>query len=77
MVNADSDERLPRECIERLYAAAHEPREMIWRPGLHVQPNRTRVVQDLVDIVLARVNGTDHATGAPQDAPTSPATSQR
>jgi dienelactone hydrolase len=59
MVNAESDERLPRECIEKLYAAAGEPREILWRPGKHVEPDRKRIVQDLVDIVLERVHETD------------------
>ena len=62
MVNAESDERLPRECIEKLYAAAGEPREILWRPGQHVEPDRRRIVQDLIDLVLARVHETDAGT---------------
>lgn len=53
-VNAESDERLPRACVEVLHAAAREPREILWRPGLHVEPKRADIVQELVDIVLAR-----------------------
>lgn len=55
MVNAEDDERLPRACIDRLYAAAREPREIVWRPGLHVQPNRKDIVQGLLDVVLDRL----------------------
>lgn len=73
MVNAESDERLPRACIDQLYAAARDPREIIWRPGVHVEPHRKRIVQDLVDIVLTRVNEPDLATGTPPDAPSPPA----
>jgi hypothetical protein len=72
MVNADSDERLPRECIETLYAAAGEPREILWRPGRHVEPDRKRIVQDLVDLVLERVHETDGDAIIPRDSPSHP-----
>ena len=54
MVNALDDERLPREAVEALYASAREPKEQIWLPGQHVQPNRQEVVRHLVDVVLSR-----------------------
>jgi hypothetical protein len=53
MINAEGDERLPREAVEALYAAAHAPKQLIWLPGPHVQVNRQYVVQALVDTVLA------------------------
>jgi hypothetical protein len=56
MINAESDERLPREAVLELYAAAREPRELVWLPGVHVNPKRTEVVQQLVEMVLTRVN---------------------
>jgi len=56
MLNAEDDERLPRAAVLELYAAAREPRELVWLPGEHVNPKRTEVVRQLVEIVLARVN---------------------
>ena len=57
MINAEEDERLPRETVERLYAAALSPREIVWMPGQHVLPRRAELVQRLIDAVLARVPG--------------------
>ena len=55
MVNGDTDDKIPRACIDRLYAAAREPREIVWRPGGHVGPKRKEIVQGLIDVVLERV----------------------
>lgn len=57
MINAEEDERLPRETVERLYAHALAPRDITWMPGPHVLPRRAELVQRLVDMVLARVPG--------------------
>ena len=57
MVNADSDERIPRDAVIELYDAAAEPKEIVWLPGRHVQPKRKEIVQGLIDQVLARVTG--------------------
>lgn len=54
MVNADADERLPREAIEQLFAAAREPKEMIWMPGRHIHAD-TATIRPLVRLVLARL----------------------
>jgi dienelactone hydrolase len=54
MINATEDERMPRTSVEKLYAAAREPKEIIWLPGRHVRA-RPQVVRDIVDLVLARV----------------------
>lgn len=56
MINAESDERLPREAVLELYAAAREPRELVWLPGEHVDPKRPEIVRQLVEMVLTRVN---------------------
>ncbi|MCH7708796.1 MAG: hypothetical protein IH884_09910, partial [Myxococcales bacterium] len=55
MINALDDERLPRECIQGLYDAARQPKEIIWLPGQHVDPDRKEIVRGLVDIVLDRI----------------------
>lgn len=63
MVNASGDERLPRESVEKLYAAAREPKELMWMPGEHVHAD-TATVRRLSDIVLARVRATADSLGA-------------
>ncbi|HSA56338.1 MAG TPA: hypothetical protein VLE53_11585 [Gemmatimonadaceae bacterium] len=54
MINARADERLPRAAIDALHASARQPKEVIWLPGQHVQPNREEVIRALVETVLAR-----------------------
>jgi hypothetical protein len=54
MVNASGDERLPRAAIDALYAAAREPKELVWMPGLHVHADR-ETIEQLVSIVMGRV----------------------
>jgi dienelactone hydrolase len=54
MVNASGDERLPKAAIESLYAAAREPKELVWMPGLHVHADR-ETIEQLVAIVMGRV----------------------
>jgi len=56
MVNATEDERLPRPAIEALYAAAAQPKQIVWLPGKHVQRNRPEVVRALVTTVLERMD---------------------
>lgn len=55
MLNATEDERLPRPAIEALYAAASQPKAIVWFPGKHVQPNRPEIVRALVTTVLTRM----------------------
>ena len=55
MVNGENDEKLPRDCILALYEAASEPKELIWIPGKHVEPNRPEIVRSLVDVVFDRM----------------------
>jgi dienelactone hydrolase len=56
MLNARDDERLPRDAIEALYAAAGEPKSITWFPGGHVLRSRPEIVQALVKTVLDRMN---------------------
>jgi hypothetical protein len=58
MVNATEDERMPRGAVLELYAAAREPKSLIWLPGPHVQRNRPDVVRSLVAAVLDRMSAT-------------------
>ncbi len=63
MVNATEDERLPRPAIETLYAAARDPKEIVWLPGIHVQRNRPEVVRGLVTTVLTMMERDEAAGG--------------
>lgn len=54
MVNALSDERIPRECVDTLFEAAGEPKELVWMPGGHVDRAEEDVLDELVALVLDR-----------------------
>lgn len=54
MLNALEDERVPRESVDALWAAAREPREMVWLPGQHMMGSRPEVLRALVDSVMVR-----------------------
>lgn len=54
MLNALDDEKIPRTSVELLYAAAGEPKELVWLPGQHMQGNRPEVLERLVEAVLDR-----------------------
>jgi hypothetical protein len=55
MLNALADERMPRRAILALYARARPPKEIIWLPGPHVEPDRREVVERLIEQVLSRI----------------------
>lgn len=69
MLNAIDDEKIPRRSVEILYAAAGEPKELVWLPGLHMQGNRPDVLRPLIDAVLQRVDlrPAQTSAGAPPD----------
>ncbi|HEX6314001.1 MAG TPA: hypothetical protein VFZ73_04045 [Gemmatimonadaceae bacterium] len=55
MVNASDDERLPRQAVESLFAAARDPKELIWLPGIHIRADK-ETISRLLDIVMSRVD---------------------
>jgi dienelactone hydrolase len=61
MINAAGDERMPAAAVRSLFAAAAEPKQMIWMPGGHVR-SVTEAVRPLVDTVMTRI-----ATGPAPD----------
>lgn len=65
MINGVADERVPRQLVELLYAAAEEPKQLIWREGGHLRKSDTDVVQGLIDLVLDRVLETPDPGAAP------------
>lgn len=68
MMNATDDEKIPKRSVEILYAAAREPKELIWLPGAHMQGSRPDVIRSLIDAVLLRAD----LTPLPSSAPTRP-----
>ena len=71
MLNATDDEKIPRRSVEILYAAAQEPKELVWLPGRHMQGNRPEVLRQLVDAVVQRAE-LPEATPLPSSAAAPP-----
>ena len=55
MVNAESDERMPRASVAALYQSARQPKEQIWMPGRHVHAD-VETIERLLAIVMARIS---------------------
>lgn len=55
MINAEHDERIPRSCVDALFEAAREPRELIWDPGAHIDVDRDARLRGLTELVLSRI----------------------
>jgi hypothetical protein len=50
IIGAIDDERTPAGQTELLYEAASEPKRLRWTEGQHIQPNRTDVIETLLQI---------------------------
>lgn len=61
VVGAREDERLPPHKVERLYAAARQPKELIWTEGGHIDPRRPELVRALLKLVRDRITAGDGA----------------
>jgi len=55
IIGATDDERLPRANVERLFAAASEPKELLWTQGRHIEPSRPEVLRQLLAVVRTLV----------------------
>lgn len=64
MVNAADDERMPRAKVDALYAAARQPKELVWLPGAHVRAD-TAVIRKLTQVVLERLRAEEGPAAAP------------
>jgi len=51
IVGASADERSPPGQTEALFAAAGEPKKLLWTRGRHVQPGRREIIDELLAIV--------------------------
>lgn len=56
MLNAEEDEKIPRRSVDILYAAAGEPKELVWLPGKHMMGSRPEVIEQLIAAVQARAD---------------------
>jgi fermentation-respiration switch protein FrsA (DUF1100 family) len=72
MLNAAEDEQIPRRSVELLYAAAGDPKELVWLPGKHMQGNRPEVIEQLINAMVTRILALDpdFVPDAPSLAPT-------
>jgi hypothetical protein len=63
IVGAKQDRRLSRENLEALYAAAREPKELLWTEGGHIGAGRSDIIAGLLERLLPRL--TETADGGP------------
>jgi hypothetical protein len=55
MVNGRDDPQMPVRAVRALYAAAREPKALIWLTTGHLQPTDRPLIRALVDTTLARL----------------------
>jgi hypothetical protein len=55
MVNGRDDPQMPVKAVRALYAAAREPKSLIWLTTGHLLPTDTALIRVLVDTTLARL----------------------
>ncbi len=58
-INAKDDEQLPLASVEALHRSASQPYEVIWTEGQHIDTGRAEVVQNLVNLIMDRVQTTN------------------
>jgi fermentation-respiration switch protein FrsA (DUF1100 family) len=55
MVNGRDDPQMPVQAVRALYAAAREPKSLVWLTTGHLMPTDTALIRVLVDTTLARL----------------------
>lgn len=55
LVNGLHDDRIPRESASALMSAARQPKELVWLPTGHLEPEDTALIRALVDTAFARM----------------------
>lgn len=55
IVNGMDDDRIPRGSAERLMDAARSPKDALWLPTGHLDPDSTRLIGELVDTAFSRL----------------------
>lgn len=54
MLNAEDDDQIPRQSVDALWAAAREPKELVWLPGKHMRGDRPAVISALIEAMVVR-----------------------
>lgn len=55
VINTYDDSTFPKGSVETLHQSLGQPNEIIWLQGLHVRPDREEVVQQLANLIFARM----------------------
>lgn len=55
MINGTGDEQIPRENAEMLFAAAREPKELVWIPSHHVNPQNVELTRRIIATLRERL----------------------
>lgn len=58
-INARDDEQLPLTSVEALHRSASQPYEVIWTQGQHIDTGHAQVVQNLVSLIMDRVQASN------------------
>jgi len=53
MVNGDDDTMIPRASVAALFAAAREPKTLLWVAGTHVEPDEAELIREVSGRVAA------------------------
>jgi fermentation-respiration switch protein FrsA (DUF1100 family) len=59
MLNGTADARVPRSCVEALFARAREPRKLIWIEAAHVDPRQPDLIARIVGILDRELRATN------------------
>lgn len=65
MVNGEDDPQMPVEAVCTLFAAAGDPKAIVWLRTGHLMPTDTDLIRELVDTTLARLPVLDGAPTRP------------
>jgi hypothetical protein len=57
MVSSEGDSMFPRSSAEAMFAAAREPKEIVWHHSGHVMPGERERIRELTTIVVDRLYG--------------------
>jgi len=55
MINGTVDEQVPRENAELLFAAAREPKEIVWIESRHVKPRNVELTRRIIETLRERL----------------------
>ncbi len=55
MINGTDDEQIPRENVEMLFAAAGDPKELVWIPSHHVNPRNVELTRLIIATLRERL----------------------